>query len=43
LAAHERLDKLEIFWPSGREETLNNIGADHCYILKEGQGIQPTR
>jgi hypothetical protein len=43
LAAHEKLDKLEIFWPSGRAETLNNLSVDHFYILKEGQGVVPTR
>jgi hypothetical protein len=43
LAAHEKLDKLEIFWPSGRVETLTNVNADHFYLVKEGQGIVPTR
>ena len=43
LAAHEKLDKLEIFWPSGRVEMLNNLSVDHFYILKEGQGVVPTR
>jgi hypothetical protein len=43
LAGHEKVDKLEIFWPSGRVETLTNLVADHFYILKEGQGIVPVR
>jgi enediyne biosynthesis protein E4 len=43
LANHENLDKLEIFWPSGRVETLTNLKADHFYLAKEGQGIAPAR
>jgi len=39
LANHEQVDKLEIFWPSGKVETLANLAADHFYLLKEGQGI----
>ena len=42
-AAHEKVDKLEVFWPSGKVETLTNVGADHFYILKEGEGILPAR
>ena len=41
LATHQKLDKLEIFWPSGRVETLANLDADHFYIVKEGQGVLP--
>ncbi len=43
LGPHEKVDKLEVFWPSGKVETLNNVGADHFYILKEGEGILPAR
>jgi hypothetical protein len=43
LAGHEKVDKMEIFWPSGRVETLTNLAADRFYILKEGQGIVPGR
>jgi hypothetical protein len=39
LASHSKLDKLEIFWPSGKTETLANLDADHFYHLKEGQGV----
>ena len=40
LAGHEKLDKLEIFWPSGKVETLTNLAADRSYLLKEGRAIQ---
>jgi hypothetical protein len=43
LAQHEKVDKLEIFWPSGKVETLTNVGADHFYLLKEGEGALPAR
>jgi enediyne biosynthesis protein E4 len=43
LAGHEKLDKLEILWPSGKVETLSNLPADRHYFLKEGQGIAPGR
>jgi len=36
LGNHEKVDKLEIFWPSGKVETLTNLVADHFYTLKEG-------
>jgi hypothetical protein len=43
LGNHEKVDKLEIFWPSGKVETLGNVSADHFYILKEGAGVIPAR
>ena len=43
LAGHEKLDKLEIFWPSGKVETLTNLAADHPYLVKEGHGIVSGR
>jgi enediyne biosynthesis protein E4 len=43
LGTHEKVDKLEVFWPSGKVETLTNVGADHFYLLKEGEGILPAR
>jgi enediyne biosynthesis protein E4 len=43
LGGHEKVDKLEVFWPSGKVETLTNLGADHFYLLKEGEGILPAR
>jgi enediyne biosynthesis protein E4 len=43
LGSHTRVDKLEIFWPSGKVETLTNMDADRFYLLKEGQRIVPER
>jgi enediyne biosynthesis protein E4 len=42
LGGHEKVDKLEVFWPSGKVEMLTNVGADHFYVLKEGEGALPV-
>jgi hypothetical protein len=39
LGGRERVDKLEIFWPTGKVETLTNLAADHFYEVKEGEGL----
>jgi len=39
LGEKDRVDKLEIFWPSGTMETLANLAADHFYNVKEGKGL----
>jgi hypothetical protein len=41
LGNHDKVDKLEIFWPSGKIETLTNLIADHFYNVREGEGIIP--
>jgi enediyne biosynthesis protein E4 len=41
LGNHEKMDKLEIFWPSGKIETLTNLVADRFYNVKEGEGVVP--
>ena len=35
----ERVDKVEILWPAGNIEILNNLAADCFYKVKEGKGI----
>jgi hypothetical protein len=42
LAGHDRVDKAEVTWPSGKVETLTNLVADRFYKVKEGQGIVGT-
>jgi hypothetical protein len=39
LADHEKVDVLEITWPSGKKETLRNISADRIYSVLEGAGV----
>jgi hypothetical protein len=41
LGNHEKVDKLEIFWPSGKIETLTNLAADRFYNVREGEGVVP--
>ncbi len=37
-----RIDSLEIRWPSGKIETLQNLDANKFYSILEGQGIVPA-
>lgn len=42
LGAKARVDRVQVFWPSGKVETITDLAADHSYELKEGEGIVPT-
>jgi enediyne biosynthesis protein E4 len=37
-----KLDSVEIAWPSGNKETLKNLSADAIYTIEEGRGIVKT-
>jgi len=41
LGDHLKADKVEISWPSGQKETLNNLAANRFYCVQEGSGIVP--
>jgi enediyne biosynthesis protein E4 len=41
LGSHDRLDRVEILWPTGKSDTITNLEADHIYTVKEGQGVVP--
>ncbi len=41
LGKSTKIDSLEIRWPSGRVETIQNLDADKFYAVLEGQGIVP--
>jgi enediyne biosynthesis protein E4 len=45
LGNKERVDRVEISWPTGKTEILTGLAADHFYNVKEGEGIvpEPTR
>jgi hypothetical protein len=34
------MDKVEIAWPSGRNETLESLAADFLYTIREGAGVE---
>jgi hypothetical protein len=42
LGSKERVDKVEILWPTGKTEVLTGLAADHFYDVKEGEGIVPA-
>lgn len=42
LAQNQKIDSVEISWPSGQKEVLNNLAADAIYTIEEGKGIKQT-
>jgi len=41
LGGHRQVDKVDIYWPSGKTESLTNLEADRIYCVKEGSGVAP--
>ena len=35
LGALEQLDRLTVFWPSGREQVLENVAVDRLLVVRE--------
>jgi hypothetical protein len=42
LGAAEKIDRVEIHWPSGHVDTMLNLGSDRFYSVLEGVGIVPA-
>jgi enediyne biosynthesis protein E4 len=42
LAQHDRVDTIEIRWPSGQVEKLSNVAAGQTITVMEGKGITST-
>lgn len=42
LGKADKVERVEIRWPSGGSETLQKLEADHFYVVKEGSGIIPS-
>ncbi len=38
-----KIDSVDIRWPTGKVEMLENIAADAIYTIVEGKGIRDTR
>jgi enediyne biosynthesis protein E4 len=38
LGQHNHVDKVEVFWPSGKNETYEQLAADRFYAIVEGKG-----
>jgi enediyne biosynthesis protein E4 len=43
LGKEAKLDSVEVQWPSGIVEKLQNVAADNIYMLIEGKGIADTK
>jgi len=42
LGKSQKVESLEITWPSGKVDTLRNVAANQLVVVKEGQGIVQT-
>ena len=42
LGSATKVDLVEIRWPSGGTETINNLSADNFYSVLEGKGLVPV-
>jgi hypothetical protein len=42
LGGRERVDKVQIVWPTGKTEIMTDLAADRFYKVKEGEGIVPV-
>ena len=43
LAQRDKADSVEIYWPSGQIDRLNNVNASQTITVTEGKGITSTR
>ena len=43
LGERSRADVVEIAWPSGVKETLQNVAANHLHVCHESKGIVSSR
>lgn len=42
LGSHEHVDRVQVFWPNGKLETLSNLAADHVYFVRDGGVVSST-
>ena len=42
IGAATKVDRVEIYWPSGKVDSLTNLAADQLYAILEGQGVVPS-
>jgi enediyne biosynthesis protein E4 len=43
LGKHEKIQALEIDWPSGTKEVVRNLAVDQIVTIEEGKGVTPYR
>jgi hypothetical protein len=42
LGESTKVDKVEIRWPDGKQETMSLPGVDRYYAIEEGKGLVPS-
>ncbi len=42
LGSADKVDRVEIRWPFGVTQTVQNLAADHFYVVKEGEGAETS-
>jgi hypothetical protein len=42
LGDHQKVDRVEFFWPDGKVESIPNLAADRYYTIREGAGVVKT-
>jgi enediyne biosynthesis protein E4 len=42
LGSQRIMKTVEVYWPSGKTEGYQNLGADHVYTIVEGDGIKQS-
>lgn len=42
LGGHSKIDTIEINWPSGEKQTLQNLAANRIYTIVEGKGVKKS-
>lgn len=42
LGNRERVDKVQVLWPTGKTEIMTNLAADRFYKIREGEGLVPV-
>ena len=43
LGKESKLDSVEVQWPNGTTEKLQNLAADSIFTIVEGQGVHTTK
>jgi hypothetical protein len=43
LGTASKMESVEIRWPNGATETLQNVAADNIYTIVEGSGIRDSK
>ncbi|MGE0126899.1 MAG: CRTAC1 family protein [Blastocatellales bacterium] len=43
LGRNDKIDRVEIEWPSGKVEKLTNLTANQLYVIKEGGGVAESK